>query len=114
MSHASPRVVIAGAGPAGMTVNLEQRFTAHVCVAGRGSPCRRRFEVDEVPAAPANNAVLGELAFVVNRRVRLRDGVSLFAVGGQVIESFRHLAIFDFAIRRFEEAEIVDARKGCQ
>ena len=52
------------------------------------------------------------MALVVNQRVRLRDDELFLAVGGQVINVFGDAAIFDLAIRRFEKAEFVDARKG--
>ena len=57
---------------------------------------------------------VGEMALVVDRRVGLGDDEVLLAVGGEVINVVGDPAVLDLAIRRFEEAEIVDARKGRQ
>ena len=74
----------------------------------------RRLDVEEVAAVTDGNLLAGELAFVVDRRVRLRDDEILFAVGGEIIDLLGHAAVFDFAVRRFDEAEIVDARERRQ
>src|SRR5581483_3235276 len=60
----------------------------------------------------AHDAIAGEMAFVVDGRVGLRDDEGFLAISGEIIDMVAHAAIFDFAIWRFEEAEIVDARKS--
>ena len=47
----------------------------------------------------------------VDRRVRLRDEEILFAIAGQIIDLIGHAAVLDFAVRRFDETEFVDARE---
>jgi hypothetical protein len=74
----------------------------------------RGFDINEVGPGAANDPVGREFALVVNRRVRLRDNELLLAVGGQEINVIGDAPVFDLAIRRFEEAEIVDARERRQ
>ena len=54
------------------------------------------------------------MALVIDRRVGLGDDVGFLAVGGEVIDLVGDAAVLDLAIRRFEEAEFVDAREGRQ
>ena len=74
----------------------------------------RRFHINEVAFATAGHTVGREVAPVVDRRVCLGDDKRLFAVGGQVVDMAGHAPLFDLAIRRFDETEIVDPREGRQ
>ena len=49
----------------------------------------RRFDINEVAAGAADDAVGLEVALVVNQRVRLRDDELFLAVGGQIINFAR-------------------------
>ena len=53
-----------------------------------------------------------EMAFVVDRRIGLSDDERFFAVGREIIDVAGDPALLHLAIRRFEETEIVDARKS--
>ncbi len=74
----------------------------------------RAFDIHEIAAAPAHDAVLLKLAFVVHGRIRLGDAINFLAIGGEVIDFFGHLPGLHPAVRSFEEAEIIDAGKGRQ
>ena len=47
----------------------------------------------------------------VDRRVRLRDEEVFFTIAGQIIDLIGHATVFDFAVRRFDKTEFVDARE---
>ena len=59
-------------------------------------------------AAAHEDAVLGEATLGVDRGVGLGDDVLLFLVGGQVADLVGHLAVDDRAVRRLDEAVLVD------
>src|SRR5437016_2806339 len=75
---------------------------------------KARFHVDKIAFAAANNAVGSEVGVFFNRRIGLSDNEGLLAIGGEIVEVSGDLAVFDFAVRGFEETEIVNAGKGCQ
>ena len=54
------------------------------------------------------------MSLVINRRIGLRDDEVFFAIGGEVIDMIGHATFLDLAVRRFEETEIIDARKRRQ
>ncbi len=74
----------------------------------------RRFNVNEVAFAAANDAVGGELAVFLDGRVGLRDDEGFLAVGSQIVQMRADLAVLGLAIRGFQEAEVVDAGEGGQ
>lgn len=68
----------------------------------------RRDEFD-LAALPAHqNAALGEVAVVVDRRVGLGDDVPVLLVRGEVVDLLGDPAVDDLAVRRLDEAEGVD------
>ena len=56
----------------------------------------------------------GKLPEGIDRRIRLRHGVGLFAIRREVIDMLRHPALFDPPIGRFDKAEVIHPGKGCQ
>jgi hypothetical protein len=70
-----------------------------------------RLNVDKVTPATAIDAVRGEMTLVINRRIGLRHDELFLAIRREVIQVTGHATVLHFAIRRFEEAEIIDARK---
>src|SRR5438094_688418 len=48
----------------------------------------------------------------VHRRVRLRNEEILFPIARQIIDIVGNATVVNLAIRRFDETEFVDARKG--
>src|SRR3569833_2848523 len=74
----------------------------------------RRAELD-LAALPADqDAVLGEVAVVVDRRVGLGDDVPVLLVRGEVVALVGAPAVDDLAVRRLDEAERVDPAVGAQ
>src|SRR5690606_1312168 len=53
-----------------------------------------------------------ELAGLVDRRVRLGDDVVLFLEGGEVFDRIRRARLVDLAVRRLDEAVVIDAGEG--
>ena len=73
-----------------------------------------RFHVHEFAALAANDAIRREMALFIHHGIGLGDGELFLAVSREVFDVVGHAAVFDFAIRRFQETEFVDARKRCQ
>ena len=69
----------------------------------------RRLDVDEIAFATAGDAIGGEVAPVIDRRVGLGHNKRLFAIGGQVIDVAGDAAFLDLAVRRLDEPEIIHA-----
>ena len=65
-------------------------------------------------ATAHEHAVLGQAALGVDRRVGLGDDVLLLLVGGQVADLVGDLAVDDGAVRRLDEAVLVDPGVGGQ
>ena len=65
-------------------------------------------------AAAHEDAVLAERAVVVQRRVGLGDDVLLLLVGGEVDDLVGDPAVDHLAVRRLDEAEVVDPGEGGQ
>ena len=72
----------------------------------------RRLDFEKVAAITDRDFLAGEMSFRVHRRVGLRDEEILFAIAGQIIDLIGHAAFLDFAVRRFDETEFVDARES--
>ena len=66
--------------------------------------------VAELGAETAGDALFGERAVRLQRRIGLRDHELLFLVRRQILDLVRHLAADDLAVRRLDEAEAVDLR----
>src|SRR3954471_185386 len=74
----------------------------------------RRDELD-LAALPADqNAILGEVAVVGDRRVGLRDDVPVLFVRREVVDLLGDPAVDDLAVGRLDEAERVDPPVGAQ
>ena len=71
-----------------------------------------RLDFQEVAAATHRDFFAGEMTLVIDRRVRLRDEITFLAVAGQIFYLIGHATVVHLAIRRFNEAKIVDPRKG--
>ena len=69
---------------------------------------------DELAAATGGDAVGGVLAARVDRRVGLGDDVLLLLERRQVADALGDAAVLDLAVRRLDEAELVDAGEGRQ
>src|SRR5690606_22650287 len=57
-----------------------------------------------------NRDLADKVALVVDFGIRLRDDFALFLVGGEIVDLFGGAAVLHETIRRFDEAEFVDAR----
>ena len=70
-----------------------------------------RGHVRDLAAALTHEHLLVEEAtLLVDRRVRLRDDVTVFVVGREVLDVLGGDALDDLAVGRLDEAEAVDAR----
>ncbi len=72
----------------------------------------RRDLVDLAALAADQHAVGREVAVGLDRRVRLRDDVPVFLVGGQVVDVVGDHAVDDLAVRGLHEAERVDPARS--
>ena len=73
----------------------------------------RGRDFDELAAALTGGDTFVEVfAGLVDRVVRLPDEELLFLVGGEVFDLVGHLAVLDLAVRRLDEAELVDPGVG--
>ena len=69
-----------------------------------------RLGVDfEEVAAVAHSDLADEVALLVELGVGLGDDLALLLVGGEVLDLVRHAAVLADAVRRLDEAELVDA-----
>ncbi len=57
-----------------------------------------------------DDGIAQERAIRADRRVGGRDVVGRLLIGGQVVDLVRHLSVYDLAIGRLQEAELIDAR----
>nr|AHE14888.1 hypothetical protein asmbl_9 [uncultured bacterium] len=74
-----------------------------------------RGEVVDLTALGADqDALLGEPALRVQRRVRLGDDEAVLLVGGQVVDLVADHTVLDLAVRRLDEPERVDPAVGGQ
>lgn len=67
-------------------------------------------ELDLAALLADQDAVVGEVAVLVDRRVRLRLDEAVFLVRGQVVDLRGDATVGDLAVRRLDEAERVDPR----
>src|SRR5205085_5355407 len=72
----------------------------------------RRFHFQKVAAITDRDLLLGKMPLRVNGRVRMRYEEILLTIAGQIIDLVGDTTLLDFAIRRFDESEFVDPRKG--
>ena len=63
----------------------------------------------KISAAAATNRLVDKVALVVDRRVCLGNHGMIFLLRREELNVFRDLAVLDHAIRRFDEAVVVDA-----
>jgi len=73
-----------------------------------------RSLVGEVAPVPAGDHGFHEMPLVVQFLVRLGNEVKVFLVRGEVLDLVGQLAVIDIAVRRLQEAVIVDARVGAE
>jgi hypothetical protein len=66
----------------------------------------------DIAGVAAEHQILGEIAFRIDRGVGLGDVIFLLLHGGEIGDLIRHLAVAHAAIRAFDEAVFVHARKG--
>ena len=71
---------------------------------------RRGRDFEELGLVARDDALGRELAVLVEQAVGLRDDVLLLLVGGHVDDLVRDAALDDAAVRRLDEAELVDVR----
>jgi hypothetical protein len=90
---------------------------------GHGDHLLRRYvhEVDarwlnklEALALTAVDALANKVRVAIELCVRLGDRVALLFVGGEVDHVGRDATLLDAAIRRLNEAELIDAAEGCE
>ena len=72
------------------------------------------FEAGRLRRPAHEHAGVADRPVVLERRVRLGDDVVLFFVGRHVDDLAGDLAVLDLAVRRLDEAELVDAGVGGQ
>ena len=85
--------------------------TETICVGATSMYWIRSAEVStDSPLSRAETSSSIELAFGVERRARLGDDVLAFLDRRQVVDLVRHLAVGDPAVRRLEEAVLVELR----
>ena len=70
-----------------------------------------RFHLEEVTAVADGNFVADQLAISVDYGVCLGNEEVFFLVGRHVVDLVGDASVGHFAVRRFDEAEIVDAGK---
>ena len=68
-------------------------------------------QTDLAAAGAHEHLVLGEVALLVDRRVRLRDAVDVLVVGREVDDLVGDATVGHPPVRRLDEAEPVDARE---
>ena len=71
-----------------------------------------RLDLEEVAAITHGHLIGEELALLVDRHIRLRDEVVLLAVAGEEVDLVGDAAVDHLAVRRLDEAEVIDPRKG--
>ena len=69
---------------------------------------RGRNQLDLATLTSHGDPGVGEEVIGVDRRVRLSNDVTIFFVGGEVLDLFGDLTVDDLAVRRLDEAERVD------
>ncbi len=67
-----------------------------------------RTDLDEIPAVAGKDQLVCDAAFVVQMNVALRDDIFFFLGGVEIFVLVGNLAAHNFAIRRFDETELVD------
>ena len=65
-------------------------------------------------ATPNRDEFIGKLALAVDRGIRLRDAVATFFHRRHIEDLFGYLTLFDLAVRRLDEAILIDARERRQ
>ncbi len=71
----------------------------------------RGLHFEEVPAVAHADRRRRELPVLVHRRVRLGHEEVFLTVGRQEVDLVGHHAVVHLAVRRLDEAELVDARE---
>ena len=68
--------------------------------------------VDLAATRTHEHTLFEEVALLVDARVRLRDDVLVFVVGGEIRDLVGDATLLDLAVRRLDEAEAVDAAEA--
>src|SRR3954468_12687715 len=71
----------------------------------------RRLNFQKVATITDRDLLLREMSFRVHGRVGLGHEEVLLAIAGQIIDLIGDATLVDFAVRRFDESELIDARK---